>query len=183
MSTSSKSEPKSETPKGKVLIGRILSAHGTEGEFVLLPLTDFPGRFFSMDSLELYRGGDPLCSLKVLGLRENNKGAFIVDGGLGDRESAKELVGAHVVVNLQERVPLPEGHFWVDDLIGLRVETVEGLHLGTVTDFLSLGAHELYEVRDEMGKLHYIPAVSEFVQKLEPEAGRMVISLIEGLWD
>ena len=71
----------------------------------------------------------------------------------------------------------------MDDLIGLRVEDTEGRPLGVVTDLLSAGANELYEVRDPEGKLHYIPAVEEFVRVIDPEEGRIQVSLIEGLWD
>ena len=185
MSTSSKSNSTSLGSDGdrKITIGRVISSHGIKGEFLLLPLTQFPERFLSMETLDLYREGCFVRSVTVQRIRQGGKGAYIVDGGLGDRDSAQDLVGTSVLIAPEDRVPLPDGHFWIDDLIGLRVEDSEGAFLGTVKNLLSVGSHEVYEICDESGRLHYIPAVAEFIRELDPNSGKMVVALIEGLWD
>ena len=168
----------------KVIVGRVSSPHGARGELAVIPLTDFPERFFSMKVMDLYRQGQQVRSLTVNGVRANeSRGTLIVDCGLSNRNEAQELAGTLILVAPEDRVPLPEGHFWVDDLLGLRVESVEGLFLGTVENLLSAGGNEVYEIRDPEGALHYIPAVSEFVRELDVDAKKMVVSLIEGLWN
>ena len=188
MSTSSRSsdtEGADETspPYADVLIGRVSSAHGLQGEINVVPLTDFPERFQGMDSISLYREGRLLRVLKVLGVRHNGRGSLTLRTDLKDRDEAEGCVGAEIRIDPDERVALPPDSFWVDDLIGLSVEDDRGRPLGRVTDFLSGGANELYEVRDPEGRLHYIPAVDEFVRDIDIGKGLLRVSLIEGLWD
>ncbi|MBR1672159.1 MAG: 16S rRNA processing protein RimM [Fretibacterium sp.] len=187
MSISSRSEENSPTasPSGeKILIGRVSSAHGLHGEINVVPLTDFPERFRAMDSISLYRGGRFLRTLRLEGVRRKAGGdTLTLRTELEGRDEAEACVGADILIGPDERVELPPGHFWVDDLVGLTVEDMEGHPLGVVSNLIPAGANELYEVRDPAGALHYIPAVEEFVREIDLENGRLQVSLIEGLWD
>ena len=168
----------------RILIGRVSSAHGLHGEINVVPLTDFPERFRTMKSLSLYKEGRFLRGIGVKDVRFNAEGTTLtLRTELENRDEAEACVGADILIEPEERVSLPPDHFWVDDLIGLRVEDRDGHPLGVVTNLLSAGANELYEVQDPEGKLHYIPAVEEFIRVIDPEGGRIQVSLIEGLWD
>ncbi|MBQ7263495.1 MAG: 16S rRNA processing protein RimM [Synergistaceae bacterium] len=191
MSTSSRSDgdagearaPQDEArPAKKVLIGRVSSAHGVQGEISVVPLTDFPERFQSMRSISLYRGGRLLHEVELRGVRMGPKGTLILRTDMEDRASAEACAGAEILIDPEERVSLPPGRFWVDDLIGSEVQDMEGRPLGTVTDIIP-GANELYEVRDPSGSLHYVPAVEEIVREIELARGRIRVALIEGLWE
>ena len=48
--------------------------------------------------------------------------------------------------------PLPEGHFYHFQLIGLQVKTEEGTVLVTVVDILETGSNDVYVLKDEQGK-------------------------------
>jgi 16S rRNA processing protein RimM len=180
MSTSSKNENKS----GKIFIGYISSPHGIKGEVRVVPLTDHPGRFRKMDSLKLYsQEGTFVRTLQIRGVRKDEgRGELIVAGDVTDRDEAEALVGLSIMIDAEERVPLPEGEFWVDDLIGLTMRDSEGNILGEVIDFLSTGKNELYMVRDEKGGLHYIPVVEEFIRDIDLSSKSITVELTEGLW-
>lgn len=153
------------------------------GELRVVPLTDFPERFYQMDALNLYMNGEMVRCLKVLRVRgHHGKGELIIEGDVSNRSEAQSLVGASVLIEPEDRVPLPEGSFWIDDLIGLHVVDNDGKILGTVDNILLTGGKELYEVRDENGKLHYIPAVENFVKEIDLPSGKIRVELIEGLW-
>lgn len=165
-------------------VGRVASPHGIRGELSIVPLTDFPERFRTMESVDLYREGVLLRTLRVRRVRFNEgKDSLILESDLRDRDEAAALSGSWILIDPEDRVALPEGHFWIDDLIGLRVEDTEGLFLGTVEDVLTVGAHETYAVRGLDGRMRYIPAVEAFVRDIDLELGRIRVSLIEGLWD
>ena len=186
MSTSSRSEGTSPggPPEGKVVIGRVSSPHGIRGELSIVPLTDFPECFQRMDTVDLYRGDVFLRTLEVRRIRFNEgRDTLILESDLRDRDEAKAVSGAQILIAAEDRVELPEGRFWIDDLIGLSVEDMEGHPLGTVENILSAGACETYEIRGIDGRLHYVPAVEEFVRDIDLEQGRIRLSLIEGLWD
>jgi 16S rRNA processing protein RimM len=149
----------------------------------VVPLTDFPERFRQMDSLSLYSAGAFFRTLHVTSVREyKGKGKWIVGSELSNRDEAKRCVGMSILIDAEERVPLPEDSFWVDDLIGLSVQDGEGNVLGVVEELISSGGHEVYEVKDREGKLHYIPAVENFVKDIDLNSKKIVVELIEGLW-
>ena len=134
--------------------------------------------------VDLYREGILLSTLSVRRIRFNEgRDSLILESDLGDRDEAAALSGALVLIDAEDRVELPDGHFWIDDLIGLRVEDLEGRPLGTVKDILTAGASETYEIWGLDGRVHYVPAVEEFVRDIDLDLGRIRISLIEGLWD
>ncbi|MDR1620901.1 MAG: ribosome maturation factor RimM [Synergistaceae bacterium] len=182
MSTSSKTEDAFDNG-GKVAVGYIAAAHGVKGEVRVVPLTDFPERFWRMDSLDLYADGVFVRTLRVGHVRAHeSKGELIVQSDVSDRNEAEKLAGLSILISPEERVALPEGVFWVDDLIGLRVADAESGVLGVVEDFISSGGSEVYVVRDDGGKLHYIPAVEEFVKNIDVPSKTIGVKLIEGLW-
>ena len=173
----------SRTNAETVLIGRVASAHGLRGEINVVPLTDFPERFDGMESVALYKDGQFLRDVGVLGVRSGGKGVIVLETDLEDRDEAEACAGAEIRVAPEERAELPPDSFWVDDLIGLRVFDDAGRELGVVTDFLPVGANELYEIRGLDGETRYVPAVGEFIRNIDVKGGRLEISLIEGLWD
>ena len=122
--------------------------------------------------------------LSVKRVREHEgRGELIIESEIQDRNEAEQLIGSQILIDRDERVLLPDGRFWVDDLIGLVVQTTDGAILGVVEDFIiASGGTELYAVKDESGKLHYIPAVEEFVKQIDLAEKKIVVELIEGLW-
>ena len=170
--------------EGKISVGYVSAAHGVKGEVRIAPLTDFPERFNHMEVLNLYLHGALARKLSVSRVRRHeSKGELIIESDVSDRNEAERLVGASVLIDPEDRVPLPEGSFWVDDLIGLLVVDKEGKALGVVEDLLSTGEKEVYEIRGEDGKLHYIPAVEDFVKEIDLVSGTISVELIEGLWE
>ncbi|GHV36800.1 ribosome maturation factor RimM [Synergistales bacterium] len=169
----------------RILIGRVSSAHGIRGEIRVTPLTDFPERFQDMKTIDLYaeeHALSPLHVLHVSRMRFDGKGDIILESDIKDRTSAEKLSGFLIFVDKEERVSLPDGHFWVDDLLGLTVVAKSGEKLGVVDDYLSSGGNELYVVKDNAGKFHYIPAVGEFIKNIDIASSTITVSLIDGLW-
>src|SRR5690606_33128124 len=88
-------------------------------------------------------------------------GLFIVKlAGVSDRDAAEALRGVLVQVPREDAVPLPEGSYYVFDLVGCDVVTTEGTLLGQIADVLQTGANDVYQVRDDTtGKEILLPAV------------------------
>src|SRR5258708_23875071 len=62
--------------------------------------------------------------------------------------------------------PLPEGHFYLHDVIGLRAVTAAGEDLGVVSDVLRSPANDIYVVGNLL-----IPAVKAIVERIDLAAG------------
>lgn len=170
-----------------VVIGRVLGAHGVRGEIRVLPLTDFPERFMDMDRIEIFRpAGKLIASLEIQEIRAHEgKGVFLISSNeVVDRDAAQALEGGLVMVDESQRVPLPEGSYWIVDIIGLSVVLAgTGENLGVVEDLLRTGEHDVYSVRTPDGKIKMLPAVKDIILRMAPDEGVIEVSLPEGLWD
>ena len=157
------------------------------GRLKILPLTDSPERFETMESMAVY-GADGAHRVTVTptSIRwvPGRKILVVETEEIRKREAAESFLGHFIEVMPDERYQLEEGAYWVDDLIGLSVKE-EGTDrsLGVLSDVLAAGENDLYAVRDHEGKEHYIPAVKEFVSAVDLEKGEIRVMLAEGLWE
>ncbi len=167
-----------------VAVGRILAPHGTAGLLKVLPLTDFPGRCRELKEVT--------CKLdsarRILTVeRAALHGRFwlIKFSGIDARDEAAALRGALILINAGDRVALPAGSYYYDQLIGLKVYNRAGECLGEVEDIIPGAAHDLYLVRRAMPdkKSFLLPAVKAFVQEIDLAAGMITAEPPPGLMD
>ena len=149
----------------RVVVGQVQGTHGLRGEIKIRPLTDFPERFFEMESLSFYRDGKHAGSYRVTGMRDAlTRGCFLAAlEGVETIEQAELLRGCSVEIAPDERVPLAPGEFWISDLIGLEACDVRGSKLGVVKDIVDSGASQLVVVRDWVAGSR--PSVSQLTSK------------------
>ncbi len=154
-----------------LVIGQVTAPFGVEGALRVRPETDFPERFGDLDQvcLELPSGEERLCSVRRA--RVTAKGVTLVLVGCDDREAAASLRGALVKIRQSMSAPLPEGSFWVHDIVGLRVVTEQGEELGEVTEVIRTPGNDVYVTAQTL-----VPAVREVVRKIDLEEGVIVIS-------
>lgn len=100
--------------------------------------------------------------------------------GIEDRNAAELLAGLEIGVPASALPKPRRGEYYWRDLVGLRVENVEGLLLGVVDHLLETGANDVMVVRpcegsvDEAQRL--VPWVQgQVVQRVEPDAQRILV--------
>lgn len=171
-------------PDGHMAVGRVIGAHGLTGELRVELHTDFPERFAPGTFVLL---GDELRSYKVEGSREHRGMILLVLTGVDNRTAAEELTGEWLFIPESAAMPLPEGEFWVHDIIGLAVVDENGQSVGRVTDVLQTGANDVYIIAPaeniNRGKELLIPAIAEVVQQVNLAERTMTIRLVPGLID
>ncbi len=99
--------------------------------------------------------------------------------GISDRTAASQLTNQLVFINTTQMDPLPQGEFYYHELIGLDIYYEDDQLLGVLKEVLETGANDVYVVRDKDGKETLIPAISDVIQSIELEKGRMIVSRIE----
>ncbi|ADE56690.1 MULTISPECIES: ribosome maturation factor RimM [Aminobacterium] len=170
-----------------VTIGRIVGVHGLRGGIKIFPLTDFPQRFFTMKNLAVYGEDEkPLAVLTVQDMKFlDGKGIIVAETReLQTPKSAESLKDCLIKITSEERYSLEEGEYWIDDLIGMKVfEKGSGRYLGMVHNVFFAGENDIYTVISDDGKEHFIPAVSEFIKKVDIDNRVMEVEMIEGLWE
>ena len=153
--------------------GQIVNTHGIRGEVRILPWTDTPD--FLRKFKTLYVDGK---LMKVLIASVHKQQVIVRFEGIDDINAAMPLKGKTVYIDRAD-AKLPRGRFFIQDILGAEVVTESGESVGKLTDVLDLPGGAVYEVKGETE--HLIPAVPEFVRKVDVEAGVITVHLIEGM--
>ena len=163
-------------PKRDIVIGEIVAPFGNRGEVKVVPHTDFPERFGLLE--EVFVAGDrvPGRLMRIEGLRYHKGLVLLKFPGINDIDGAETLRGAELRISESELVPLEEDEYYVHDIIGLEAVTTEGESLGRITEVIRSPAHDVYVTDRAM-----IPAVKEFIEGIDMEAGRVTIRPMKGL--
>ena len=163
----------------RVTIGKISRVRGVRGEVVVVPLTDDPQRFLKLEEVTV-TGDENSQQFFVERAREFKGKVLLKLRQVDSPEEARKLVGAFLEIERDQLVRLPEGSYFIFDIIGLEVVTTKGERIGTVKDVISLPANDLYLVEGDE-RLYHIPATKEVVQEIDLEGKKMIIQPIEGL--
>ncbi|MBR2289794.1 MAG: 16S rRNA processing protein RimM [Clostridia bacterium] len=76
---------------------------------------------------------------------------------------------------------LPEGKYYIADLIGADVYEDNGKFLGTVDDVFNTKSNSVYVVRMENGELKYLPGIPEVIKEVDITDHKITVTLIKGL--
>lgn len=171
-----------------LVVGHLSKPHGTKGEIMVWPLTDRPEEIFA-PGREVTAGdeegepGDAPLTLVVEESRPYRKGYLVKFQEVDDRNGAAELATRYLLVSAEELAEEEEEDaLFYHQLLGLRVETVDGREVGRVREVFETEPAHLLEVTGE-GKIHLVPYVSRVVKEVDREGGRLVIDPPEGLLD
>jgi 16S rRNA processing protein RimM len=169
-----------------LVVGHLNKAHGTKGEIFVWPLTDHPEGSFAPGVI-LYLGDqsgnapDPsLPTVVIEACRPFRRGLLVRLEGVGTRNEAESLQGRYVLRPREELAAPEEGEVFYHELLGMRVVTVHGEEVGTITEVYELRPADLLEIRGSE-KTHFIPFLSSIVREIDKAGSTMVIDPPEGL--
>jgi 16S rRNA processing protein RimM len=145
------------------------------------PLGRFPQRFRELRRIYLGESRQPADVLQRRIYRSGNQDGVVMRVDvLTSREAARERIGEYVYVPESEAVPLPEGEYFVHQIVGLAVRTVSGEPLGTVREVLQTGSNDVYLVKGAHGEV-LLPATKEVLKAIDLAGGTMTVQLLPGL--
>lgn len=160
-------------------VGRIVKPHGVHGEVSMTVLTDFPERFET--TKEFYLGDEYEADLYELEtFRWHKQHLLLKFKGVADRNDAEELRGLLVQIPIADATPLPDGSYYLYQLVGLKVVTIEGELLGTVDSIIETGANDVYVVKNG-SKEHLLPSIPDVIKSVDLEANQITVELMDGL--
>ena len=122
-----------------VALARILRARGNKGEVAVELLTDFPQRLKDLKEVFLgdgasdgERGGAPRrAGVKEFWVDRNHAGQAVYwFESFTSINEAEKLRGLDVLIPFEQRVVLPAGQYFVEDLVGCSVFEVPGASAG-----------------------------------------------------
>ncbi|MCL6558470.1 MAG: ribosome maturation factor RimM [Firmicutes bacterium] len=163
-----------------IAIGEIVAPHGYRGTVRVLPLTDFPERFLNMNTAIVF--SENRKRVYTIESAERHKQFILLKFAEVDDMAAAERLRGHIIkVPREETMPLPAGHYYIFDIVGLKVWSEEGALLGEVNEVFQTGANDVYSILRPDGKEILIPALKEVVREIDIPGGRMVVKVPEGL--
>jgi 16S rRNA processing protein RimM len=173
-------EPSEEAERAeatdRIAVGRINSPWGVRGHVKVTPLTHNPERL-AVGSRVLVAG----VPRKIKDVKSPRGFPCILFEGITSTDAANRLRDALIEIDEEELPALPEGEYYVHDLIGLRVLTTTGEELGTLDDVLETGANDVYLVKRPGQKDLLVPVIDDVVLSVDLEAGTVTIEVIPGL--
>ena len=153
--------------------GEIVNTHGIHGEVRIVPWADSPDFICRFSTLYVDGNARTVRSSRV------HKGSVITAlEGVDTVEQAMALKGKTVQIR-REDAKLPDGTFFLADIIGLDVVDEAGNKLGILREVLSPSRQQVYVVAGEREIM--IPAVPEFVLETNIQGGYLKVRLIEGM--
>jgi len=159
-----------------VIVGRIAGLYGVKGWVKVFSHTDPRENILRYSPWLLHRGG----RWHEVALREGRrqgKGLVARLDGCDDRDAATAWLGADVAIRRGQLPPPAEDEYYWADLVGLRVETTEGVDLGVVDHLVETGANDVLVVQGDRERL--VPFTpGDAVLAVDLEAGRIEVD-----WD
>ncbi|ESQ39789.1 hypothetical protein EUTSA_v10000812mg [Eutrema salsugineum] len=182
-----------------VEVGFLSGVHGLQGEICIKPNTDFPDLRFSKPGRRWLKqqlmGQDKIEEVELVEGRPHpaQKSWILKFRGLDDVDQVRQLIGATLLAEEDDRPELDEGEFYTRDLVGMRVLLKEtGQLVGTVANIFDNGGNDLLHVlldssmevcngNAKTNQLVWIPFVDAIVPDVDLERKEMYITPPKGL--
>ncbi len=150
-------------------MARVLGAKGLTGAVRVEVLTDWPERL--TPGAHVYLEGEREA-MTIARIETGGRGRVLSFEGVETRDAAEALNGRYLEAAAHA---LPDGAFYWDDLIGLRVEEGDGREVGELVEIFRSGGNEVYRVVGPHGE-RLIPALRATVLRIDLSAGLIVVA-------
>jgi len=160
-----------------ISVGEIAGVFGVKGWIKVFSLTEPRENILNYSPWILKKAGK-VKEVKLNNGRRQGKTVVASIEGVSDRDSAELYCGWEILINKNQLPETEEGVYYWADLVGLLVETEQGISLGEVDYLLETGANDVLVVKDgEQERL--IPFINEqVIKKIDLDNKQMVVD-----WD
>ena len=161
-------------------LGQIVNVKGLKGEVKVNSFTDDNTKFERIPKV-FVKQKQTLKEYEIEKVGYHKNQVIIKFKDINTVEEAENLRNSYIVVDREIFGELPEGVYYIADLIGMDVYTEANEYLGKVDDIFSTGSNDVYVVKDELGKQKLLPGIDEVIKKIDLESSKIIVNLIEGL--
>lgn len=163
-----------------IAVARIGRGIGLKGEVSVTVLGDRPDRLSGLTHVEVGPEDGPTERRTIESVDVRNGRTVVKFAEVGTREGAEALTGSWIFVADEDGARPDRGSYLVHELMGCTVVSEEGRTIGTLSDVMTLPSGDLWVVRSG-DRETLIPAVKEFVRKVDLASRTIVIHVIDGL--
>lgn len=163
-------------------VGVIANTHGVRGEVKIFATTDDIRRFKKLRKCVIDTGRERI-DVEVESCKFFKQTPILKFKSIDQLNDVERFKGKDLLVHRDHAVKLEKNEFFIIDLIGLNVETDEGMELGVLKDVLQTGANDVFVVKMADGNEVLIPYIEQCVPEIHPETGKVTVHLLPGLLD
>jgi 16S rRNA processing protein RimM len=156
----------------KVEVGKIIAPHGVRGEVRVVRLSEFIEQMTAATCFYV----EGLGWLPVEGRRFHKQFILIKFAAVDDIEAAKTLKNRLIFLSREQIGDLPEGRYYIEDLIDIAVFDLAGAPLGRLAEVLPTGGNDVYVVREEGRKDLLLPALKTVIREIDLGGRRMAVN-------
>jgi 16S rRNA processing protein RimM len=160
--------------------GVIRHAHGVKGEMLVEVNRHYVGVFLPGEVVYL---GEEHKPATILSRRHHNKGLLIQFEGITNPEQAGQYRNFRIYFTSLQRIELPPGEYYFDQLLGLNVRGDDSQELGKVSEIIETGANDVYVVSSPGRKDILLPAIPEVILAVNLLIGEIQVHILPGLID
>ena len=161
-------------------IGQIVNTFGIKGFVKVKPFTDDLERFEELKSVFVVKNKE-LVEMQIEEVKYHKNLVLIKFKGIEDLNMAEKLKGCYIKIHRKDTRKLPEGTYFIADLIGAKVYDEDGNLLGKVDDIYNNKVHDIYVIKDDLGKQILLPSTKEIIKDIDIDNDKIVVHLINGL--
>ena len=161
-------------------IGQIVNTFGIKGQVKVVPFTDDINRFDELKEIFVEKKNElKLFQIEQVSYSKNM--VILKLKGIENPEEAEKLRNCYLKIDRKNAKKLPEGTYFIADLIGLEVYTDENILLGKLEDIYNTGSSDIYVIKNDVGKQILLPAIKEVLKQVDLENKKIIVHIIEGL--
>lgn len=161
-------------------IGQIVNTFGIKGQVKVNPFTEDIKKFDKLNEIYVEKKKE-LQLFQIENVNYNKHTVILKLKGIDTIEQAEEYRNCYIKIDREKEEKLPEGVYYIADLLGLDVYTDEGKLLGKVDDIYNTGSNDIYVVKDELGKQILLPGIEEVLKQVNLENKKIIVHIIDGL--
>ncbi|WP_027148018.1 ribosome maturation factor RimM [Methylobacter tundripaludum] len=159
-----------------ISVGKISGVFGIKGWVKVFSFTD-PRENILTYSPWLLKKGDETKTVNVVDGQLQGKTIVAQLTGVNDRDQAASLMGWDIFITQDQLPKAAKGEYYWSELIGLNVETIDGVQLGVIDSLLETGANDVIIVQGERERV--IPFLQgQTIINVDLDAGKVVVD-----WD
>ena len=161
-------------------IGQIVNTFGIKGFVKVNPFTDDMQRFEELQSVFVIKNKEAI-EMHIEEVKFHKNVVLIKFKGIEDINMAEKYKGCYIRINRKDARKLPKDTYFIADLIGIKVYDDNGNLLGKVDDIYNNKSHDIYVVKNDLGKQILLPSTKEVIKQIDIDNDKIVVHLIEGL--
>ncbi len=161
-------------------IGQIVNTFGIKGFVKVNPFTDDMHRFEELKSVLVVKNKETI-EMHIEEVKLHKNVVLIKFKGIEDINMAEKYKGCYIKIKREDARKLPKDTYFIADLIGIKVYDDNGNLLGKVDDIYNNKVHDVYVIKNDLGKQILLPSIKEVIKQIDIDNDMIVVHLIDGL--